>query len=58
MPVPPPIADVPISQVGKIVQSFITRDDVKHLEVEAQAGGKLFTITPIDDSLEAGSAST
>ncbi|GEM_PF-5982368 len=40
---PPPIVDIPASEVGRIVQGFIN-DRVKKLEVHEQTNA-LFTIT-------------
>jgi hypothetical protein len=42
----PPITDVPPSQVGQIVQSFIDHDNVRQLSVDQQSDGD-FTITPV-----------
>jgi hypothetical protein len=41
-----PISDVPETEVGEVVDSFIRFDGVKELKVEKQGNGK-FTITPL-----------
>lgn len=42
---PQPVTDIPPKSVGKVVQNFITLDDVEFLDVGQQPNGK-FTVTP------------
>jgi len=43
---PNPISDIPPNRVGTIVQSFITNDGVKQMDVNELPDGK-FMITPV-----------
>ena len=44
---PKPIKDIPADEVGETVQSFISDDGVKQMEVLQQKDGT-FTVTPED----------
>ena len=43
---PNPIPDIAPNRVGTVVQSFITNDGVKQMDVNQQSNGH-FTVTPL-----------